>query len=88
MKSERWWLSWSAGQARLYVERESVGLRANRSAFNENRRVDYTTIGVFYSEEEARAMADRLDTIEKRGYDAKVRTEEAKRKAGEAKWKS
>lgn len=77
MKMERWHLVWSAKQACPHIERESVGLRTNMLAFQENRALDYVPIGIFDSMEEANAMADQLRDVMRERHAARVPAEEA-----------
>lgn len=63
MNNEKHWLCWSPLQNALHIESQADGLRINLEAFTENRRLDYIPIGVFETEDEACAQADRLQKI-------------------------
>lgn len=61
--SERYWLVWSARQSNIHVETESSGVATNREAFRLDQHNDHITIGVFGSQDDALAEADRLRPI-------------------------
>jgi hypothetical protein len=63
MNYEKYWLCWSPRQNALHIETEHEGARANRIAFNDETPVDYVPIGVFTTEDQARAEADRIRPI-------------------------
>ena len=63
MKTEKYWLCWSPRQNALHVESEEDGARRNRQSFNDDRKPDYITIGVFPNSDEACAEARRLTPI-------------------------
>ena len=63
MNNEKHWLCWSPRQNAFHIETESDGVRINRTAFVENRSLDYFPIGVFETEDEACAQADCLQKI-------------------------
>jgi hypothetical protein len=63
MKKNKQWLCWSPRQNTFHVEGEEDGARRNRRAFNDGRKPDYITIGVFPTSDEACAEARRLTPI-------------------------